>query len=538
MFSPILVHEYLVRSANRFPGKVALVFGEERMTYQTLNLHSDLLARAMRAAGVKRHDRVVVFLDNSLESVIALYGILKAGGTFVILNGTLKAKKLAYILKDSGARCLITHVGKDKVVSEAIQDLPSLENLVWVGDRGLIPEGLAPKSIPWKEAVPGEGGGQVSMPAGKGDGLGTIDQDLAALIYTSGSTGEPKGVMSSHQNMVSVARSIIQYLGNTSDDIIVNVLPLSFDYGLYQVLMSVMFGGTVVFESFLFPINVLKCIEKESVTGFPLVPTVAAFLLRLQDLGKYDLRSLRYMTNTGAALPVEHIRRLRSLLPMVKLFSMFGLTECKRVCYLPPEEIDRRPSSVGKAIPNCEVFIVDDLGKEVHPGEVGELVVRGANVMRGYWNSPELTARTYREGAYPGEKWLCSGDYFRKDEEGYLYFLGRKDDMIKTKGERVSPKELENVLSELAGVSEAAVIGVPDEILGQAVAAYVVRSPGCPLAEKDVLGYCSKNLEMFMIPKYVWFLDEMPKSTNGKIDKTFLKELSLTKMTAANPARK
>jgi acyl-coenzyme A synthetase/AMP-(fatty) acid ligase len=263
------------------------------------------------------------------------------------------------------------------------------------------------------------------------------------------------------------------------------------------------------------------------VTGFPIVPTIAAFLLKLGNLSNFDLSSLRYLTNTGAALPVEHIRKLRALLPAVRLYSMFGLTECKRTLYLPPEEVDRRPASVGKAIPNCEVFVLDEEGREVAPGEVGELAIRGSNVMRGYWNAPELTAKAYRPGKIPGETWLYSGDYFRRDEEGFLYFLGRKDDMIKTKGERVSPKEMENVLSGMPGVAEVAIIGVPDKVLGQAIKVFLVAAPGRTLTEKEVLRFCSENFESFMLPKYVVFLEELPKSAHGKIDKTALKQTTL-----------
>jgi acyl-CoA synthetase (AMP-forming)/AMP-acid ligase II len=207
----------------------------------------------------------------------------------------------------------------------------------------------------------------------------------------------------------------------------------------------------------------------------------------------------------------------------VKIFSMYGLTECKRVSYLPPEQLDKRPDSVGIPIPNEEVFVVDENGNEVPPGQVGELVIRGSNVMQGYWNAPEETAKRYRPGRYRGEALLYSGDLFRRDEEGYLYFVARKDDMIKTKGERVSPKEIENALCELEGVAEAAVIGVPDEIFGQAVKAFVVRKKGAGLKEKDVVGYCTKNLESFMVPKYVEFMDSFPKSPSGKIDKKQLK---------------
>ncbi|OGC94644.1 MAG: AMP-dependent synthetase [candidate division Zixibacteria bacterium RBG_16_53_22] len=515
MFSPTLLHQFLTQTAKKFPDKTAIIAEGKRLTYRSLDTSSSMLARSLRRMGILRHDRVVVFLDNSPESVISLYGILKAGSAFVILNASMKAKKLAYILRDSGASALITHGNKAEVVAEAVRELPVKPRIVWVGSRAsdLAVRGI--ESVAWDEAITA-GGPDWHPPR-------CIDQDLAALIYTSGSTGEPKGVVSSHMNMVSAARSIIQYIGNTSDDIIVDVLPLSFDYGLYQVIMSVIFGGTVALESFFFPVQVLQCIEKERVTGLPLVPTVAAFLLKMKNLEKYDLRSLRYMTNTGAALPVEHIRKLRSLFPTVKVFSMFGLTECKRVCYLPPEEIDRRPASVGKAIPNCEVFILDENCREVAPGEIGELVIRGSNVMRGYWNAPDLTAQAYRAGRIQGEMWLYSGDFFRMDEEGFLYFLGRKDDMIKSKGERISPKEVENVLSEIPGVAEAAVIGVPDDILGQAIKAFIVRAPGSRLTEKDVLKACVESMETFMVPKYVEFVADLPKSAHGKIDKSALK---------------
>jgi long-chain acyl-CoA synthetase len=354
-----------------------------------------------------------------------------------------------------------------------------------------------------------------------------IDVDLACLIYTSGSTGEPKGVVSTHQNMVSAARSIIQYIGNSEDDIILDVLPLSFDYGLYQVIMAFMFGGTIVLEkSFVYIHRVLERIAEEKVTGFPIVPTIVAMLLKLEKLDKYDLSTLRYMTNTGAALPVEHIRKLRDMFPHVTIISMFGLTECKRVSYLPPEELDKRPSSVGKAMPNCEVSVIDADGNEAQPGEIGELIIRGSNVMQGYWKDPELTAKFYKLGRYPAERILHSGDYFWRDEDGFLYFIGRKDDMIKSKGERISAKEVENTICCMDGVSEVAVIGMPDEILGQAIKAFIVSVPGSDLTEKDVLKYCTENMETYMVPKYIEFVAELPRTAHGKIDKKQLKTVA------------
>ena len=528
-FDPTLIHDWLCRSARRFPDKEALICGQERWTYKALDQRANRLAAALLDVGLQRQDKVVVFLDNCSETVISLYGILKASGVFVILNGLLKGPKLNYILRNSGARVLITHTSKAKVVSDALGDGQVGCKVIWVGPKKEIPGTLLNSALSW-EGIFSHFAGATANFGRQVDGElpRYIDLDLAALIYTSGSTGEPKGVMSTHHNMISAARSIIQYIGNVEEDIILNVLPLSFDYGLYQVIMAFMFGGTVVLEkSFLYLHRLLERIAQERVTGFPIVPTIVAMLLKLQDLKKYDFSTLRYMTNTGAALPVEHIRRLRSLFPQVTIISMFGLTECKRICFLPPEELDQRPSSVGKAMSNCEVFVVDEGGNEVKPGETGELIIRGSNVMLGYWKDQELTAKTYRPGRYPGERILYSGDYFRKDEEGFLYFLGRKDDMIKSKGERISAKEVENNICGMESVAEAAVIGVPDEILGQAIKAYIVPTPGIKLTEREVRKYCTANMETFMVPKYIEFMEDLPKTPNGKIDKKQLKAVEI-----------
>jgi len=513
-----LIQDSLSISATRFPDKVALIHKQKRWTYTLLDQYSNHFAHTLIQMGLQREDRVVIFLNNSAEIVISLYGILKADGVFVIVNGSIKSKKLAYILKDSGARFLITDPSRANIVANAFDDLNLDCLILWNGKSEHIPNSLTSISVTWDAIFKHVNLIDPITPQ-------NIDVDLAALIYTSGSTGEPKGVMSPHYSMIAAATSITQYLENTSADIILNVLPLSFDYGLYQILMAFMFGGTVVLEeSFVFIHEVLKRIPEEKVTGFPIVPTILAMILKLQNLEKYDFGSLRYITNTGAALPVEHIRKLRSLFPDVKIYSMFGLTECKRVCYLPPEELDKKPSSVGKAMPNCEVFIVDEAGNEVKPCVEGELVIRGSNVMRGYWNAPELSAKYFRPGRFPGEMLLYSGDYFKKDENGYLYFIGRKDDMIKSKGERLSAKEIENTIYQFDGVSEVAVFGVPDEIFGQAIKAVIVTEISSQISEKDILKFCTENLEPFAIPKYIEFVDELPKTTHGKIDKKSLKE--------------
>jgi len=506
MFRHTLVNHFLEASAQKFPGKTALIYQGKRFTYADIDSRSERLAHALAASGVERGDRVAVFMDNSVEAVIALFGILKANAAFMMINHTTKSGKLEYILNNSRAKVMITQNARKDVVASTIS--PHLQTVIW---SGLASSSLSFEEITCNNAI----NGSIKKTC--------IDLDLASIVYTSGSTGNPKGVMLSHLNMVSAAHSITTYLENTDQDIIINVLPLTFDYGLYQILMGFRVGATVVLEkSFAYPAQVLKIMTEEKVTGFPGVPTIFSLLLQMKDMQKYDFSTLRYITNTAAALPVSHIKRLRELFPQAELYSMYGLTECKRVSYLPPADLEKKPTSVGKGMPNEEIFIVDEKGRRLPPGEVGELVVRGSNVMLGYWDLPEETAKRLKPGTYPGERLLYTGDLFRTDEDGYFYFVARKDDIIKCKGEKVSPKEVENVLYALDGIVEAAVVGVPDEIFGQAIKAYVALENGAHLTEKDILKYCADHLENFMVPKYVEILETLPKTTTGKISKTLL----------------
>jgi len=516
----MLVHHFLENSALRLPDKVALICGEERLTYRQINLFSNQLAASLIDMGIQHQDRVAIFLDNSVEAVISLFGIMKAGGVFVMLNPAMKAKKLNYILKDSGAITMIANKNKLNIVKDAADGIHNLENIIWANKLlGQSKEKLAVKNYYWDDII-----SMTSPPNSIPNAPAPVSNtDLAAIIYTSGSTGEPKGVMSAHYNVVAAAGSITRYLENTEDDIVLNALPLSFGYGLYQVFMAFLFGGTVVLEqSFAFPYRILERLVKEKVTGFPIVPTMVAMLLQMKDLEKFDFSSLRYITNTAAALPVPHIRRLMKLLPEIRIYSMYGLTECKRVSYLPPEELARRPESVGIPMPNCKAYVVDGQGKKLGPNQVGELVVSGPNVMQGYWNSPAETAKRFFFGKDQGSTVLYTGDLFRQDEKGFLYFVARKDDLIKTKGERVSPKEIENIICEIKDVAEAAAIGVPDDVLGQAIKVFIVTNGGGKVTTNQILSYCKKKLEPFMVPKYIEFKEKLPKNNNGKIDKRLL----------------
>jgi acyl-CoA synthetase (AMP-forming)/AMP-acid ligase II len=360
------VEEFLENSARTLPAKTAVISGCQRLTYSAIERFCNRTARTLRAGGVKKSDRILIWAENCAETAIAIFAALKLGGTFVVINPSTKPEKLLYILNDCTPTALITDNPHFASIKDAIRRT-SIRVTILTEDMlsGTGPTEALPKTA--------------------------IDMDLAGLVYTSGSTGKPKGVMLTHLNIVSAATSITTYLGNTPDDIILNVLPLAFDYGLYQLLMTFKMGATLVLEkSFAYPAAVLNRIVRERVTGFPIVPTISALLLQM-DLKRWDLSSLRYLTNTGAALPGDHIRKLRQTLPHVKIYSMYGLTECKRVSFLPPEQIDIRPLSVGRGMPNEEVYIVDDRGNRLGPNTVGELVIRGSNVMKGYWRMPEET---------------------------------------------------------------------------------------------------------------------------------------------------
>ncbi len=347
--------------------------------------------------------------------------------------------------------------------------------------------------------------------------------DLAALIYTSGSSGEPKAVMVTHDNVDAAAQSISSYLELTHRDVLLCALPLSFDYGLYQMIMSVRAGARLVLErSFELPGQILNTIVRERVTVFPGVPTMFAMLAKLPSIQRWDLTGVRTITSTASALGGEQLAWLGSAFPSARIFSMYGLTECKRCTYLPPADLERKPGSVGIAIPGNEIWLVDAEDRVVEPGAVGELVVRGPTVMAGYWRRPEETARRLRPGRDRMERVLYTGDLCRLDEDGYLYFVSRMDDVLKSRGEKVAPAEVEAALRSLPGVLEAAVIGRPDELLGDAIHAYVVVSDPTRMTPTGLRAACRGLLEPFMIPQTIEIVDSMPRTTNGKIEKVAL----------------
>ncbi|MBA2516700.1 MAG: AMP-binding protein, partial [Solirubrobacterales bacterium] len=350
-----------------------------------------------------------------------------------------------------------------------------------------------------------------------------LSSDLAAIVYTSGSSGAPKGVTLTHRNMTFVADSMIEYLAMQSSERVLSVLPLSFGYGLYQLLTCVRTGATLVLEAGLaFPGRVVQLLTDQAITTLPGVPTVFQVLLSLRGIDERDFPDLRVLTNAGAALPATTAATLRRVFPGARLYSMYGQTECQRVCYLPPEEQAARPTSVGIAIPGTRAWVEDAAGRIAAAGVVGELMIQGEHVMQGYWEDPEATATRLQPARWPWQRVLASGDLFRTDEDGYLYFVGRRDDIIKSGGEKIAPREVEEALHAAQGVREAAVVGVPDKLLGEAVHAHVALDPGHDVNAATLRRHCAERLEDYMVPRKVVIHDELPRTDNGKVDRRAL----------------
>ncbi len=514
-----LLHDLLLERAN--PGeqdRIALIVGGQTFTYGQLLAQAERLAGILRASGVERGDRVALLLENSWAAAVSIFGALLAGAVFVLIHPQTKAEKLAFILGDSGARALIADGRLEETYRDALARLALPPHLIQADDSS--PGG-------WLASAEGS----QSLDASPG----VIPLDLAAIIYTSGSTGTPKGVMQTHQSMVFAVGSLIEYLRLTRDARILCVLPLSFDYGLYQLLMAVALGARLVLEhSFTFLGQTLEAVRREQVTVFPGVPTLFATLIDAHRRSPLCLPTVTRLTNTAAALPPEFVPSLREIFPNALIYAMYGLTECKRVSYLEPELLEAKPGSVGKAIPGTEVYLLSADGNPVPPGTPGILHVRGPHVMAGYWNRPDLSAHMLKPGKLPGERVLCTHDLFRSDAEGFLYFVGRTDDIIKTRGEKVSPVEIENALHRIPGVHAAAVVGVPDPVLGAAIRAYIVADPAAALTARAIRAGSAALLEPHMVPSQVVFCTQLPRSPNGKVDKRALLDKTLQSSAASN----
>ncbi len=512
-----LVHEFIFHSATRSPQAEALVYGARRLGYAELAGLLRATRDALLAHGLGLGERVAVYMEKNVENVAAMFGAAAAGGAFVPVNPLLKPEQVAYILADCNVRVLVTSVDRLRLLGDALAHCRDLKLVVAVGAG-------TPVAVPGVEVLGWEAALAVGQDAPAPHRV--IDLDLAAILYTSGSTGKPKGVVLSHRNLVAGAKSVASYLENTAADRLLAVLPLSFDYGLSQLTTAFHAGATAVLINHLLPRDVLNAVVAEKITGLAAVPPL---WIQLAPLPWPADCTLRYLTNSGGAMQRPTLDALRAALPNARPFLMYGLTEAFRSTYLPPEELERRPDSMGKAIPNAEVAVLRPDGSECAPGEPGELVHRGALVSLGYWNDPAKTAERFKPvaprhyGLPLTELAVWSGDTVRKDEEGFLYFISRNDEMIKTSGYRVSPTEVEEVVYARDQVAEAAALGVRHPALGQAIVVVALPREGVALTASDLLAALKPHLPAYMLPQKVVIAEaSLPRNPNGKIDRKLL----------------
>ncbi|REL31481.1 acyl-CoA ligase (AMP-forming), exosortase A system-associated [Thalassotalea euphylliae] len=520
-----LLHELIELSAKKTPESIALHHKNQQLTYKELAQQIKHIAKCYQSLGLTRYGRVGIYLPKSLETVTALFACSAAAGVFVPINPVLKAPQVSHIVADCDIQILVTNKARLSPLIENLASLPSLKHIVLVDGKPSDEGQLAQAQVISWDNFYADKAEQLSVPA-------QTSNDMAAILYTSGSTGKPKGVVLSHSNMVIGAHSVAEYLENSADDVILAVLPLSFDYGLSQLTTSFSVGATCVLLDYLLPRDVLSAIDKYQVTGLAAVPPLYSQLCSLQ-WPENSGQSIRYFTNSGGALTQANLTTLREKLPQAKPYLMYGLTEAFRSTYLPPAQVDQKPGSMGKAIPNAEVVVVRPDGSYCEPEEPGELVHMGPLVSLGYWNAPEKTAARFKpapgkpEGIMLQEMAVWSGDTVKQDKDGFLYFVARADEMIKSSGYRVSPMEVEEILYQYPSISEAAVIGAPHPELGQAIVALILASDteGTEDQEtltKSVTRHCQKHLANYMIPKQVIVLDSMPHNANGKIDRAAL----------------
>lgn len=513
--------DFVGEQAARRPDAEAVVWPSGSLTYAELFRDVRRLATELIASGIGPGDRVVIFLDNDPAAIIAIYAVNAAGAAFSLVGATTKAERLAWLAADAEPRALITDARRLPVVLSLDANETSVERLIVVGGAPAL--GL---SAAWQARATTFEMGSSEQHAGSLPEPRPAGADaLAALLYTSGSSGTPKGVMLTNANVDSATEIIGEYLSLDASDRLFCVLPVSFGYGLTQVLTAARAGATLILEKgFVFPHATMTRLASSQATGLAIVPTIANIILNL-DLTKYDLSALRYITNAGAGLPAARVLAMLDALPHVDLVCMYGQTECFRISYMDPAEIRNRPRSVGRGMPRQFARVLREDDSPAAPGEVGELVVAGPHVMQGYWRNEDATRSKLRPTPRalsepepcPFDRALYTGDKFQVDEDGYFYFVGRSDDIIKSRGEKVSPYEVESAIMALGGVRDVAVIGVPDPILDRAIKAFVVPVEGAQLDENAVRRHCQSTLEEFMVPKLVEIVSELPKNERGKI---------------------
>lgn len=487
--------------------------GDQSWSYKWIEDAANSIASSFVDEGVAKGDRIAIVLDNSIETVVSVFGALKVGAIFLVLSPKTKEDRLISILSDAAAAVVVADERVFRTVVNHHTNLPELK-LGYVNKLNATePSEQSYRCILFSESIRGV------KRENYFDDLALSETDPAALIYTSGSTGESKGVLLSHRNIVFSTGCIIRYLENKGDDVILNLLPFSHSYGLTQLMTSFQVGATLVLaDMFGNPRGIASLIASARITGFAMTPTIAATLGEL-DFDSLDISCLRYITNAADALSIAAIRRIQRTFPGAQLFLMYGLTECMRASFLPPDQLAIRPTSIGRGLPGQRLEIVDEEGALLGPGLVGELVVEGPNVMLGYWRRQNDSDKVLKAGVKQDERRLHTGDYFKMDSDGYYHFVARKGEIIKTCGEKVAPLEIEEVLRALAGIEEAAVVGVPDEMFGQAVKAVIRVRNGVSVSRGEIIAHCRKHLEHFKVPTWIEFSSTIPRTAGGKIER-------------------
>lgn len=520
----LFVHDLISESTKKFPSGIALTLKNKQVNYQELNNSVNSAADSFKALNAERFQRIGIYLPKTIENVISMFACSKAGSVFVPINPVLKATQVKHIANDCDIKIIITNKGRFKSLLPMLKELPKLSTIIITDiDSSEIEVSEHVSIISWSSFI--------NLTCDRQDPQPLTSSDMAAIFYTSGSTGKPKGVVLSHSNIVLGAKSVAQYLKNTADDKVLAILPLSFDYGLSQLTTSFSVGAECVLLDYLLPNDVIKAIIKHKITGIAAVPPLWSQLSKLK-WPENTSNSIRYFTNSGGVLSTTNLKQLRTLMPNASPYLMYGLTEAFRSTYLSPDQVDNKIGSIGKAIPNAEILVVRKDGSECGIDEIGELVHKGPLVSLGYWNAAEKTAERFKRA--PGqpkeivnpELAVFSGDSVKKDKDGFLYFVARNDEMIKTSGYRVSPMEIEETLYQHSQITEAAAIGIPHQELGQAILAIVCSNnpSDSGVIEESLLRHCQQQLANYMVPKKIIVLADLPHNANGKIDRSKLNQ--------------
>jgi acyl-CoA ligase (AMP-forming) (exosortase A-associated) len=516
-----LIHQLLINSVYKKPDKIAVMHGKEGLTYSQIYTYSLKLARFFIDSGIKKEDRICFYLEKRFEKVVSIFGISLAGGVMVPIRRLSSLNQAIHIINDSKARVLITTSTRLDAILEHIEQMPTLSIIISIGgyEESLIQKKVL--LISWDEIMANES--TVSFDAN------VAEHDLAAILYTSGSTGRPKGVVLTHFNIMTGTKKVSDYLKITEKDRLLSILTFGFDYGLNQLTTTFLNCAQIILLDYLFPKDIFWAVERYKVTGLAAVATTWIQLLQI-SWEKSSMDKLRYITNSGGAIPKNYVKELRKRLPGTDIYLMYGLTEAFRSTYLDPSLVDDYPTSIGKAVPGEKVLVLDNKNQPVKPGQVGELVHQGGFVSQGYWNDLELTALRFRRNPLQQkevpipEMVVYSGDQVRIDQEGFLYFVGRKDEMIKCAGNRISPTEVEEIIYRFGIVQDAVAFGMPHDVYGQVVCVVLTLRPGMETDESKLKKLCRETMPPFMVPEKIEIRKILSNNQNGKLDRSVIRK--------------